>query len=82
MTTKTTIVPRAIFDLRLAIQMQEFALLIATLAVLRVEKALGHFAHVVLVQELALVSLLAKTSQPMLAYDRLVAYIPNYINTF
>ena len=36
-----------------------------------VEVALWHLAHVVLVQELALVALLAEAAQPVLAHDRL-----------
>ena len=36
-----------------------------------VEVALWHLAHVVLVQELALVALLAEAAKPMLAHDRL-----------
>ena len=52
--------------------MKKLALFVAALAVFGVEEALGHFAHVVLVQELALVALLAETAQPVLANDRLV----------
>lgn len=59
MSTKTSVVPGAIFDLRLFVQVQELALLVAALGILRVKIALGHFAHVVLVQELAFVSFLA-----------------------
>ena len=40
---------------------------------LRVEVALGHLGHVVLVQELALVPLLAQPPQPVFAHDRLLA---------
>ena len=36
-----------------------------------VEVALRHLAHVVLVQELALVALLAQAAQPVFAYNRL-----------
>ena len=62
MATKSAVIPGAVFDLGLAVQMQKFALFVTALAVLRVEVALGHFAHVVLVQELALVALLAQAA--------------------
>ena len=39
----------------------------------RVEVALRHLGHVELVQELALVTFLAQTTQPVLAYNRPVA---------
>ena len=60
--TEATVVPGAVLDLRLAVDVQELALFVAALAVLRVEVALGHLAHVVLVQELALVALLAQAA--------------------
>lgn len=73
MSTKTTIVPSAVLYFGFLVQVQELALLVATLRVLGVEIALGHFAHVVLVQELAVVAFLAQAAQPMLAYNCLVA---------
>lgn len=39
---------------------------------LRVEVAFGHLGHVVLVEELALVSLLTQPPQPVLAHHRLL----------
>ena len=81
--TEAAIVPGAVLYLGLAVQMEKLALFVAALAVFRVEEAFGHFAHVVLVQELALVALLAQTSQPVLADDRLVAaHVPKRTHVF
>ena len=71
--TEASVVPGTIFDLRLGIQVEKFALFVAALREFRVEVALGHFVHVILVQEFAVVSLFAKAAQPMLAQHRLVA---------
>ena len=72
-TTEASVIPRAVFYFGLAINVEKLALLVATLVVLRVEEALGHLAHVVLMQELALVALLAQAAQPVLANHRLFA---------
>lgn len=67
------VVPRAVFDLRLRVYVQEGALLVAARVEPGIEVALRHLAHVVLVQELALVALLAQAPQPVLADDSPVA---------
>jgi hypothetical protein len=71
--TKAPIVPGTVFYFGLFVQMKILALLVAALTVLGVEIALGHFAHVIFVQELALVAFFAQTTQPMLADHRFIA---------
>lgn len=53
--------------------MKERALLIVARIKSGIEVALRHLGHVILVEELALVTLLAKTSQPVLADHGAVA---------
>lgn len=69
---EAAVVPRAVLDLGLGVDVQERALLVAALPELGVEVALGHLGHVVLVQELALVPLLAQPPQPVFAHHRLL----------
>lgn len=52
--------------------MQEGTFLVATLPEFRVEVAFGHLGHVVLVEKLALVSLLAQPSEPVFTHHRLL----------
>lgn len=63
------VVPRAVFDLRLRVDVQEGALFVAARVEPGIEVALRHLAHVVLMQELALVALFAQAPQPVLADD-------------
>lgn len=68
MFAESSCIPWAILDLALGVDMKVNTLCsIVALAVLAVEPALGHLAQVVLVQELAVVALLAETSKPMFA---------------
>lgn len=55
--TETSIVPRTILNLALRIDVKEGALLLVAGVESRVEVALGHFRHVVLVKKLAAVAL-------------------------
>jgi len=59
MSTEAAVVPGAVSYLCLAVQMQKVALFVATLAELTVEVALGHFIHIVFMQEFAFVSFFA-----------------------
>lgn len=72
--TEASIVPGTVLDLRLRIDVQVLAVLVRARLELRVEVALGHLAHVVLVQELAQVALLAEAAQPVLADHRSVGF--------
>lgn len=68
-TTKASVIPWAVFQLRVRADVQEGALLVVAGIKSGVEVALWHLSHVILVQKLALVTLLAETAQPMLAND-------------
>lgn len=67
---EASLVPRTILHLALRVDVQKGTLFVVAGVEPRVEVALGHLGHVVLVQELALVALLAQSSQPVLAHDR------------
>lgn len=71
--TEPPIVPRTVLDLALGVDVQEGALLVVARVEARIEITFGHFGHVVFVQELALVALLAESTKPMLADDGAVA---------
>ena len=74
MLTKASVVPGTVPDLeRLGIDVQILAVLVVTLAKPLKEVANRHFRHLILVQELALVSLLAQVSHPVLADHRPLA---------
>lgn len=72
--TEPPIVPGTVLDLRLRIDVQVLAVLVGARLELRVEVALGHLGHVVLVQELAQIALLAQAAQPVLADHRSVGF--------
>ncbi len=72
-TTKATIIPRTVPDLGLGVNMKEGAFLVVAGVEPRVEIALGHLGHVILVQKLALVALLAEAAEPVLAHDRFIS---------
>jgi len=72
MATEATVIPGAVTDLGFWVNVEEGALFVMAGIESGVEIALGHLAHVVLVQELALVPLLAEPPQPVLAHDGLV----------
>lgn len=74
---ETTVVPGTVLDLALRIDVKKGAFLVVARIESRVEVTLGHLGHVVLVQELALVTLLAEAAQPMFADDGAIAtYVP------
>jgi len=69
---EASVVPGTVFDLGLGINVQERTFLVATLTKLGVKVAFRHLGHVVLVEELALVSLLTQSSEPVLTHHRLL----------
>lgn len=76
MPAEAPVVPRAVFYLALRIYVQEGALFVVAGVETGVEVALGHLGHIVLVQELALVTLFAEAAQPMLAdYGAVTAHV-------
>ena len=73
MSTESAVVPRAVFDLRGRVDVLERAFFVQASAELLVEVTFGHFRHVVFVEKLAIVALLAQTAQPMLANHSSIA---------
>jgi hypothetical protein len=72
MSTEASVVPRAILNLAFRVNVEESALFLVAGVESGIEVALRHFRHVVFVKKLAAVSLLAESSQPMLANDGLL----------
>ena len=71
-TAEASVVPGTVSDLGFRINMEERTLLVVAGVEPGVEVALRHLAHVVFVQELALVSLLTQPPEPVLADDGFV----------
>ena len=71
-TTEASVVPGTVSDLGFRVDVEEWTLLVVAGVEPGVEVALRHLTHVVLVQELALVSLLTQPPEPVLAHDGLV----------
>lgn len=70
---EASVIPGTVFDLGLRINVQERTFLVAALTKLGVEVAFRHLGHVVFMEELALVSLLTQTSEPVLTHHRLLS---------
>ena len=71
-TAEPTVIPGTVSDLGFRVDVEEWTLLVVAGVEPGVEVALRHLTHVVLVQELALVSLLTQPPEPVLAHDGLV----------
>lgn len=71
--TEASVIPRTVFDLGLWVNMQEWAFFVATFTKLGVEVAFRHLGHVVLMKELALVSFLTQSSEPVLTHHSLLS---------
>lgn len=66
--TEASVIPGTVFDLGLWVNVQEWTFLVAALTKLGVEVALRHLGHVVFMEKLALVSLLAQSSEPVFTH--------------
>ena len=71
-TAEPTVIPGTVSDLGFRVDVEEWTLLVVAGVEPGVEVALRHLAHVVLVEELALVSLLTQPPEPVLADDGFV----------
>jgi hypothetical protein len=69
MPAESSVIPRAVSNLGLRINVKEWTLLIRAGMKARVEITFGHLAHVVLVEKLTHVSLLTETPKPVFAHD-------------
>lgn len=67
--TEPAIVPRAIFDLGLGVNVEEWAIFVAASVEARVEITLGHFRHIKLVKEFTLITFLAQAAKPVFTHD-------------
>lgn len=70
---KTSVVPGTVFDFGLWVDVKEGTFFVATLSKLGVEVAFRHLGHVVFMEKLALVSLLAQSSEPMFTHHCLLS---------
>ena len=74
MFAEPSVIPGTVLHLQgLSIHMQVLAVTIVTLSKLLEEVAWWHLGHVILMKELAIISLLAQVSQPVLAHCALTS---------
>lgn len=74
MSAEPSIIPRAILDLGFWVDVKKWAFLVAASIKARIEVALRHLCHVVLVEEFTLVALFTKPTKPVLAHNRSISF--------
>lgn len=65
--TKSSIVPRAVFHLTFGVDMEKRAFFIVAGVESRIKITFGHFGHIVFVKKFAVVPFFAKAAKPMFA---------------
>lgn len=73
MAAEPSVIPWAILNFTLRVNMKEWAFFIVTSIESGIEITFRHLGHVIFVEEFTLVAFLTETSQPMFANDRTIS---------